>query len=166
MMPQHFPRALAGELVVFDYPASADHYAADADGRGIPVLDRRLIADRCRIEQHQVGDESACNLAAVLQADMFGWQERHLVDRDFERQGLLLAHVVTENAWEGAGTARMLHEQPTVAAERDARIRNEPAYVVVGHGLDDDVFTRARAIGTRLGVLDDLHVRLNRRHLP
>ena len=79
-------------------------------GIALRLLERVRLADRRRIEDRDVGGKPFANLAAIAQAENLRRQRRHLANGVFERQHLLVAHVVAEHArdWSRscAGAAR------------------------------------------------------------
>ena len=63
---------------------------------------RRAIANPLRIEDHDIGESTDAQLAAVAEPQPMCRQRRHLADRGFERQHSALTNVSRQNAWKGA----------------------------------------------------------------
>src|SRR5207248_7438036 len=97
----------------------------------LPVDDDRTDSDRVlkwfreggavghgrRIEDHQIGGEAVSDQASIGEVKLPRRQTGHFVDGLLERDHVLFAHVLAEDAREGAEVARMRHAR----AERAAR---------------------------------------------
>ena len=157
--------------------APVDDDGGDAGGILERIGEGRAIGDRGRIEDHQVRGQPLLDQPAIRDVQLRGGEAAHLVDRLFERDHLLLADVLAEDAREGAEAARVRHtgaERParrqrgSVGADRDPRllhrqlevplVDDEPdaadAAVVRDQDLEDEV---VGVFSRRLRRLVDAH---------
>ena len=83
------------------------------------VFIRGGVLDLLRIEQDQVRGIALTQQAAVGKAEAGGGETRHLVDRVFQTEEPDIAHIVTEDAREGAPEPwmRMLIVRQTVRTD-------------------------------------------------
>ena len=80
----------------------------------------RAVAEIGRIEDRDVGAIAFLQQPAVLELERARGRAGHLVDRELQRQRAALAHVMVDDAREGAVEARMRHALADGAVRRDA----------------------------------------------
>ena len=119
--PAHDPaRRRARVLAVAQHLHAIDEHVAHAGRVLVRLLERGVILDRRRIEDHDVRQHALGEPPAVLDAEVLGGQRGQSADAFFERDELLIAHVPPQQSREVAVGARMrvrLRNGPSGAIE-------------------------------------------------
>src|SRR5450830_1277772 len=131
--------ALTGCLLVL---TAIRQHAVDPDCldavRGLHRIGkRRRIANRRRIEQHQISPIAFLDQTTIAQAEPRGRQTRHLAHRHGERKQLLFAAVITQHAWKGTPQSWMRQRivRETVRTNHRRWMAQDTVDVVVRHAV-------------------------------
>src|SRR5262245_29181308 len=109
---QGSPRPRARVFSSLHHDLAIDEYVLNAGGVLVRFLKSRVVGHAFGIEHGNVGEEAGAEQSAVGDAEPLRGRVRHFANRLFERNCLLLAHVTSEDAREGAVFTRMRHALP------------------------------------------------------
>src|SRR5581483_67389 len=105
----------AGVIAVLEHLRAVDPDVADADRILMGFVVCRAIRDRVRVEDDDVGELACGKAPTIFDLQRVGRQRRQLSNRFFERDDVLVAHVLAEQPREVAVRARVrsrLEEHP------------------------------------------------------
>jgi hypothetical protein len=124
------------------YHGSVDDDGWDAFGILMWLRIGCSVRDSIAVEDHNVSGESLGDPAAAVESELLRRQRCHFTDGFLERNHLLFAHVMAEDAGGVAVAARVRHalarrHQRTVRCHHDLRVAHEAENVRFRHEVID-----------------------------
>src|SRR5581483_10188299 len=120
-----------GVAAVVEHHATVHDHGGDADRILKWIGERGAVGHRRRIEYYEIRGEPFFDQPAIRDVQLLRGEAAHLPDRLFQRQRVILAHVLAEHARERAEVARVRYagsqrtarrERGTIRSDRDPRL--------------------------------------------